>query len=152
MVTAASCIGPTNASLGAVVTLIAAIATLLAMISLRNSDLATRCRQNNQELVKLRDSTASWRVAREMSLSGQNERLCRRYQRLCHASLFSLAALFFVGLAVLVSLCHSEQASVPFHALLLLSGVFLVGSIWELCREFSDGIRTLEMDCASARP
>jgi hypothetical protein len=121
-----------------------ALATLLALISLRSSDIATRVRKNNELIADEKSSDAKRRI----SLQEQNRLLCARYVRLSWAFCLATACASLLTLAWLIRSSATESAGLLVLSSILLAALALV----LLALEFASGHRTLQMDCASVEP
>lgn len=130
---------------GEVVTpLIIAIGTLLAMISLRNSDIATRSRANVDEaLYKLSKVTAGRHCDERLKcIREQNVEFGHRYLRLSRAFNFAAFAIFPLALALLM-IAYKPWARVA-GALVLASLLSLLAALILMWLEMRSGPTTLQ--------
>ncbi len=126
---------------GALPSIIIAIGTLLAMISLRNSDIATRARNNVAEaLYKEPNRGVAYAERRLVSLRQQNRKLIRRYRLLSYSFvLMMLSMVLFVASAA----TGGDELSV---FLAVNAGAFLFAGLVITTCEFIIGPSTLEMN------
>ena len=121
--------------------IIIAIGTLLAMISLRNSDIATRARNNVDEALYKEPSRGAAYFERRLAiLRKQNRKLIRRYRLLSYSFiLLMLSMVLFVASAA----TRGEELGV---LLALNAGLFLFAGLVIATCEFIIGPSTLEMN------
>lgn len=121
--------------------IIIAIGTLLAMISLRNSDIATRARNNVEEALYKKPNRGVPYFGRRLAiLRMQNRRLIRRYRLLSYSFiLLMLSMVMFVASAA----TRGEELGV---LLALNAGLFLFAGLVITTCEFIIGPSTLEMN------